>query len=112
MDAASCRLFAANAARRFGQRFRLCGNTKRSQTGLEPTVIWRMSVLNNSKQEPIMPVAPVQRERLMLRLLPASVVLVFGVASSHALAFDAEAVERLKSKSLCAGCDLSGVSMK
>ena len=41
------------------------------------------------------------------------VLCAYGLNStSYSLAFDPGAVERLKSKPVCSGCDLSGVTLK
>ena len=44
--------------------------------------------------------------------LASLIVLLAVIAGSRALAFDPEAVERLKAKPVCVGCDLSKVSIE
>ncbi|UVC13698.1 pentapeptide repeat-containing protein [Mesorhizobium onobrychidis] len=41
----------------------------------------------------------------------SSTVLAVGLGTSYSTAFDLDAVERLRSKPICADCDLSGASM-
>lgn len=40
-----------------------------------------------------------------------STVLAVGLGTSYSTAFDLDAIERLRSKAICADCDLSGASM-
>jgi len=49
---------------------------------------------------------------LQARGLTPAIFLCVGMAASPTFAFDPDAVERLKSKSLCVACDLSGASLK
>jgi uncharacterized protein YjbI with pentapeptide repeats len=48
----------------------------------------------------------------VLKRLLVSTALAASLGMSHAVAFDPAAVERLKTKPVCTGCDLSGASMK
>jgi uncharacterized protein YjbI with pentapeptide repeats len=56
-------------------------------------------------------VAGTMRVWVLKRLL-VSTALAASLGISHSVAFDPAAVERLKTKPVCIGCDLSGASMK